>query len=271
MSKINYRAKMCDDILESPKATIIFGVIAILFGLLFAFVLTGDTEPVSRNDAVTYEGEFEKYREGKNWSTIYFTDGREYDLYPHTLSEEVVEQLEALPKGTRLYLAVNPNTSYVAEIRTEHEEILNFETTQKEIDDYQIGYVIIGVVVALGGVFLIWYACVTMRHEKEQEKKKQKQKKNSASKTPLRPAEGRARILLEVQKGEYSICYRRSKRTNELVINGEVWDEYTAVIEFPHCLSAVVDGNKIEAGCSDDNYSYISFNGRWIKEKKRWI
>lgn len=174
MSKTNYRAKMLDDILESPKATIIFGVITILFGLLFAFVITGNTDPVSRNDALAYEGEFEKYREGKNWSTIYFTDGTEYDLYPHTLSGEVVEQLEALPKGTRLYLAVNPNTSYVAEIRTEDGEILNFETTQKEIDDYQIGYVIIGVVVALGGVFLIWYACVTMRHEKEQEKKKQK-------------------------------------------------------------------------------------------------
>ena len=146
MSKTNYRAKMLDDILENPKATIIFGVITILFGLLFAFVITGNTDPVSRNDALAYQGEFEKYREGKNWSTIYFTDGTEYELYPHTLRGEVVEQLEALPKGTKLYLAVNPNTSYVAEIRTEDEEILNFETTQKEIDDYQIGYVIIGVV-----------------------------------------------------------------------------------------------------------------------------
>ena len=37
------------------------------------------------------------------------------------------------------------------------------------------------------------------------------------------------------------------------------------------CLSAVVDGNKIEAGYSDDSYSYIAFNGHWIAEKKRWI
>ncbi len=270
MSKTNYRAKMADTILDSPKGTIIFGVITVLFGLLFGFVLTGNTEPVSRNDALVYEGEFEKYREGKNSSTICFVDGSEQELYPHTLKEEVVERLESLPQGTKLYLLINPNTYYVAELRTENEEILNFEATQKEIDDYQIGYTIIGIVVACGGVFLIVYGCVMGKHEKKKAEKKIV--KDVARKTPLRQAaEGKARILLKAQKGKYNICYRRVGCVNELVINGEVWDEYKARIEFEHCLSAVVDGNKIEAGYSDDSYSYIAFNGHWIKEKKRWI
>lgn len=270
MSGRNYRTKIGDAILENPKATIVFGIIAILLGLVFSFVIPGDTTPVSRAEAVTYEGEFEKYRDGKNWSSIYFTDGTEYELYPHTLKWEVVERLESLPKGTKLYLAINPNTSYVAEIRTEDEEILNFETTQKEIDDYQIGYVIIGVVAACSGVLLIVYAFVEINHEKK--KKAKKDKKEVAQKTPLRQAsEGKGRIFLETQKGKYNICYRRVGIVNELVINGEVWDEYRAVIEFEHCLSAVIDGNRIEAGCSKDSYSYIAFNGHWIVEKKRWI
>ena len=269
MARVN-RKNLGDTILESPKATIIFGVVTVLFGLLFAFVLTGNTAPVSRNEALAYEGEFEKYRDGRNWSTIYFTDGTEHALYPHTLGQNVIDRLKALPRGTKLYLLVNPNTEYVAEIRTDDAEILNFESSQKELDDYQIGYTIIGVVVALGGVFLIVYGCVSRKHEKKKIEKKSKE--NIARKTPLRPAkECRARILLEAQKGEYNICYRRRGRVNELVINGEVWDEYVAAIEFEHCLSAVVDGNKIEAGHSEDNYSYISFNGHWIKEKKRWI
>ena len=270
MSETNYRAKMADAILDSPKGTIIFGVITVLFGLLFAFALTGNTEPVSRADAVRYEGVFEKYREGRNSSTLYFTDGTTQELYPHTLKQETADCLKSLPKGTRLYLLVNPNTHYVAEIRTADAEILNFEATQKEIDEYQIGYTVIGIVVALGGVFLVVYGFVMRKHEKK--KTKEKAKKHIARKTPMRPAgEGKARIFLEAQKGEYHICYRRVGCVNELVINGEVWDEYKAVIEFEHCLSAVVDGNKIEAGYSDDSYSYIAFNGHWIKEKKRLL
>lgn len=263
------RKTLGDAVLASPMATLIFGFVAIALGLLFVFVITGDTDPVSRAEAVAYEGEFEKYREGKNWSTIYFTDGSEYDLYPHTLKREVRERLESLDEGTKLYLMINPNTTYVAELRTENEELLNFETTQQEIDDYQIWYVGIGCFVVLVGLFLIVYALLDTRHKKKQEKKRTQR---PVAKIPLRPAaSGRARILLEAQKGEYNICYRRIKCTNELVINGEVYDEIKAVIEFKHSLCAIVDGNKIEAGYTADDHSYISFNGRRIAKKKRWI
>ena len=69
----------------------------------------------------------------------------------------------------------------------------------------------------------------------------------------------------------YEICYRRVKRVNELVINGIVYDEIKGVIEFPHTLSAAVDGHTIEAGLSEDSYSYITFDGECLVNKHRLI
>ena len=41
----------------------------------------------------------------------------------------------------------------------------------------------------------------------------------------------KSRILLEAQHLGYHIEYRRVKRTNELVVNGRVYDEYEALVE----------------------------------------
>ena len=81
----------------------------------------------------------------------------------------------------------------------------------------------------------------------------------------------KVRILLEARVEEYEICYRRVKSVNELVVNGVVYDEKKGVIEFAHNLSAVVDGHTIEAGLSDDSYSYIMFDGECLANKQRLI
>ena len=90
---------------------------------------------------------------------------------------------------------------------------------------------------------------------------------------PVRRADRsvKVRILLEARVEDYEICYRRVKSVNELVINGIVYDEKKAVIEFTHNLSAVVDGHTIEAGLSDDSYSYIMFDGECLANKQRLI
>ena len=152
---------------------------------------------------------------------------------------------------------------------TESEELLNFEASQQEAADYQVGYVIIGIVVVLMGAFLIVYAVLSVQNKKTATNRK----KRSFSKSPLREAKKVcARILLKAQKGNYTICYRRVGFTNELVINGEVWDELKAIMEEKHNLSAIVDGNKIEAGYTEKpSASYIKFNGVRIAHKKRWI
>jgi hypothetical protein len=90
---------------------------------------------------------------------------------------------------------------------------------------------------------------------------------------PLRPVDpmAKARILLEADAYNYHIEYRRVKSTNELVINGKVYDEYTAVMELPHLLSATVDGHRIEAGIDNVSRMSISVDGEIVKKKIRLI
>ena len=200
MSYKSTRMQWIDTIMETPKGMIIFGVVAILLGVVFAVVAPMGMDPVTRAEAVAYEGEFEKFHEGKNFKTICFADGTEYDVYAHTAPQEFCDRIRELEKGTKLYLLINPNNGYAAEVRTESEELLNFETSQQEAADYQAGYVIIGIVVVLMGAFLIVYALLQVQNKKTAEMRK----KRSLSKSPLRPAENvRARILLEAQKGDF--------------------------------------------------------------------
>ena len=64
----------------------------------------------------------------------------------------------------------------------------------------------------------------------------------------LRMAEDtKCRVFIETETKGMHIVFRRVKRTNELVINGCVYDEYVALAEFAHTLTAFVDGHKVEA------------------------
>lgn len=63
--------------------------------------------------------------------------------------------------------------------------------------------------------------------------------------TPLRDADMsvKSRIFLTATVLDHTVIYRRVKRTNELVIDGRVYAEYTALIEKSHVLSAAIDGH----------------------------
>lgn len=86
--------------------------------------------------------------------------------------------------------------------------------------------------------------------------------------TPLRRAEDvKHRVLLEGTYGSYQVVYRRVKRVNELVINGYVYDEYEALAERAHCLSANIEGHTIEMGFDGVSASYFRVDGQ-VKAKK---
>ena len=89
--------------------------------------------------------------------------------------------------------------------------------------------------------------------------------------TPLRTADMtvKSRTLLESNVLGHSVIYRRVKKTNELVIDGRVYDEYIALMEFPHTLVAVVDGHVIQAGCDNTSRIFISADGNVIAKKLR--
>ena len=78
------------------------------------------------------------------------------------------------------------------------------------------------------------------------------------------------RVLLQARAFDLDICYRRVKHTNELVINGNVYDEFTGVYEPAHALHAQINGHYVEAGYNG-THSIIAVDGNVIAKKIRWI
>ena len=76
------------------------------------------------------------------------------------------------------------------------------------------------------------------------------------------------RVLLQKRMFNMDICYRRVKRVNELVINGNVYDEFEALAEPAHTLEAYVDGHHILVGY-DGVGSFLKVDGKEILKKIR--
>lgn len=79
----------------------------------------------------------------------------------------------------------------------------------------------------------------------------------------------KSRILLETSALGHTVTYRRVKRVNELVIDGKVYDEIEALVEFAHSLNAQIDGHLIEVGFDGKIYSYLKIDGQMIAKKLR--
>ncbi len=275
----SYRDQLFTAVTSSLTATLSFAALAVVLGVLF-ILLQGNTAPVSREEAIAYEGEFSEYEVWDDYRAIHFIDGSTLDVYAHTETNAFQETMESLEEGTKLWVLVHPHGDYVIEIKTETEELMNFEESQVAIDRYAIGYKVIGGIMIFAGVFIAAYGIWSqIAHRKEQERKearRKKQKQTAAEGLPdtgLRRADMtvRHRVLLEATVPDYRICYRRVKSTNELVVNGIVYDEMKAALEFPHDLTVTLDGHRIHAGYDEDDLSYIIVDGRRIAEKKRWI
>lgn len=90
---------------------------------------------------------------------------------------------------------------------------------------------------------------------------------------PIRTADTyvKSRILIETEAFGHVITYRRVKRVNELVIDGNVYDEHTALVEFAHSLKANIDGHIIEAGFDGIAHSYLKIDGELVTQKVRIV
>lgn len=256
---------------NSTPFSIFISIFSIALGIFFIFTSVND-KPIPRNEAVAYSGEFSSHEEMRNSCTIYMVDGSYYHLYPHTNTQSIHSRLDTLERGTAIYILVNPNNDYVAEIRTDTEELLNFELSQKDIYTYDNGYILVGSIAVLAGVLLIAITVGSFISKKKEARKDKSRNKSTSSKA-LRCADNtvKHKVLLEAQVDEYKICYRRVKSINELVVNGMVYDEKRGVVEFAHRLIAVIGNHTIEAGLDEDSFSYIRFDGEIIATKERLI
>jgi len=87
----------------------------------------------------------------------------------------------------------------------------------------------------------------------------------------LRPADNdvKSRILLEGEALGHAVAYRRVKKVNELVIDGNVYDEFEALVEMAHSLKAEIDGHLIEVGYNGIFHSYLKVDGEIVAKKLR--
>ena len=254
--------------MDNPIAVLIMSFLAIILGIIF-IVNQSANKPIERQEAVLYTGDFDSYKTHKKYCEIYFEDGTYYDVYPHTESQEFREKMKSLEKGTRLYILVNPNNDYVVEVKTQTEELLNFEKSQQEIDAYDNGYIWLGILCLFCSAFLIAYTVISIKYKRKEIARHAAKKEIYGDTCILRCADliVKSRTLLEATVGEYHISYRRVKNVNELVINGYVYDEKKGVLEFAHKLCANIDGHNIEVGYDDESYSYIMFDEEIIERK----
>ena len=79
----------------------------------------------------------------------------------------------------------------------------------------------------------------------------------------------KCRVLVEAEEKGMHIVFRRVKRTNELVINGCVYDEYEALAEFAHTLTAKVNGHRIEAVYDGASSVKIFVDSQLVAKKMR--
>ncbi len=70
----------------------------------------------------------------------------------------------------------------------------------------------------------------------------------------------KARILMQYNELGFDVQYRRVGRVNELVIEGNVYAEYTALIETAHTLSAYYEGYFVQVGYDGKFHSFIKID-----------
>lgn len=169
-----------DSIFKKQKTSLLLRVLLLIVGLtvgLLTFILPVRYDvPIPREEAEEYVGYFEEFESRKKYKTIYFRDGSEFELYPYTDPDGIIESMINMENGTKLYLLINPNNQYVAEIRTETDELLNFETSQEATYEYKKGYVGIGVFMCIAS-FIVLLMQPTKRKNSAKKTRSKKRRK----------------------------------------------------------------------------------------------
>ena len=82
------QVSLYNKLISSKAFLIMLPILGLIFGLIFFFLQIGNI-PITRDKAETYSGYFERYETSKNYCEIIFSDGSEFDVYPHTEKEEL--------------------------------------------------------------------------------------------------------------------------------------------------------------------------------------
>ncbi|MBO5313144.1 MAG: hypothetical protein J6B29_04170 [Clostridia bacterium] len=154
---------------------------------------------------------------------------------------------------------------------------LRFAPASKEELFYSRGLIIVGIVAVILSITAIILSVWELVYRRGEQKKQyllymaRRYRKNDPF---LRYADktAKCRVVLETYCERYHICYRRVKKTYELVINGRVYDEKTSLIHFRHSLTAYFNGHFFKVGFSKEYRDiYITMDHELVAFKKIWF
>ena len=140
-----------------PIGVAIFFIIAgLIMGTVFTIGMQYWGSPIEREDAINVSATYESYRihYGRHSSIseikIILDEQDSLCIDGACVSEEVLNGIEALPKGTKVDVLVHPNSDTIWELKHGDKTILSFEESQKDIKGENIGFGIFG---------MLMYAC----------------------------------------------------------------------------------------------------------------
>ena len=257
-------------ILARPPVILFAALVGIGFGIFFLF-FQNTYKPIPREQAEVVTGEFEKYEAADGYGGITLQDGTYCIVSADTAPADFESAMAALEKGTQLHILIHPRTRYVIEVRTDKAEFLNFDASQEAIRSKNSGGTALGIILCVAGLLLVPYAVASFKKQKRESERLAVQTDSASTAIRRMDTAQKGRMLLKADVAEYHICYRRVKFTNELAVNGVIYDELHAFLELEHRLFARLDGHLIEAGFDEKSGSYILFDGKIIKQKRRFL
>ncbi len=165
--------------MSHPMVAVI-GALVVIVGLFIGLGNYLSNRPVTYEETTAYSASFERFHRARKYAWLKTTDGNTYSLHPHILSEEQFDELEALEAGTPISFCVSPRNDYIVELKAGGNVILDFDATQKALQKDAGAYVIFGIVVCIGGIYLILCPIIIPffeKKEKEQQKNKKRKRK----------------------------------------------------------------------------------------------
>lgn len=174
------RRKKQEISLGTAVMLLVFGLI---LGSIFVFGSQYWGEPIHRDDAIEISATYEAYEinPGKirkhhiKQIKIILADHSSVYIDGACVSEDVKDELKALPEGAKVDMLVHPKSDTVWELRHGGKTILSFEESQKDIKNENVGFIILGIFMyfcAAIGIGSMLMRCVRTEKEDKQSRYK---------------------------------------------------------------------------------------------------
>lgn len=137
----------------SPGTAVMLLVVGLILGSIFVFGSQYWGEPIQREDAIEISATYEAYEINPGKIKKHHIKQIEMTLADHAsvyidgvcISEDVKDEIHALPEGAKLDMLVHPNSDTVWELKHGDKTILSFEESQKDIKNENVGFIALGV------------------------------------------------------------------------------------------------------------------------------